>query len=388
MKVYLLASILLVAGHGLLAQPFNTQMEWESYFKNRQLQLNPLEGIWSNTNTWKQYNINNILVDSQYSPNNTTVAIYKDGEIYKGYDLHLYDPNDRIQWTFLSTAIPDIYLLELFYPRSSTTAKANLILKGGGLLEFSYEKPIEELKYIVNQRNQRWIDGTKVTFEHQWIKIFPTINGARSIQPSSGTGFNISSSGIIVTNYHVIDGAGIIKVRGVNSDFNKTYNAKVLVVDKINDLALIQIDDSDFKVLSPVPYLIKTDLSNVGESIFILGYPLRATMGDEIKLTNGIISSKTGYKGDITSYQISAPAQPGNSGGPLFDSQGNLIGIVNAKNVEAENATYAIKSSYLTALLELLPNTPKFQSTSVLSGKSLATQVQMIRQFVFIIETE
>ena len=65
MKVYLLASILLVAGHGLLAQPFNTQMEWESYFKNRQLQLNPLEGIWSNTNTWKQYNINNILVDSQ-----------------------------------------------------------------------------------------------------------------------------------------------------------------------------------------------------------------------------------------------------------------------------------------------------------------------------------
>lgn len=66
-------------------------------------------------------------------------------------------------------------------------------------------------------------------------------------------------------------------------------------------------------------------------------------MGDEIKLTTGVISSKTGFQGDVSLYQISAPIQPGNSGGPLFDNKGNLIGIVNAKHKGAENVGYAIK---------------------------------------------
>jgi len=80
--------------------------------------------------------------------------------------------------------------------------------------------------------------------------------------------------------------------------------------------------------------------------VFILGYPLRATMGDEIKVTNGIISSRSGFKGDITTYQISAAAQPGNSGGHLFNKDGNLVEIVSAKPLEAENATYAVKSKH------------------------------------------
>jgi hypothetical protein len=111
-------------------------------------------------------------------------------------------------------------------------------------------------------------------------------------------------------------------------------------------------------------------------------------MGDEIKLTNGIISSKTGFQGDITSYQISAPVQPGNSGGPIFDNQGNLIGIINAKHTGAENASYGVKSSYLTGLLELLPGPPKLQTVNSLAGKSLTQQMELVRKFVYIIETE
>lgn len=232
-------------------------------------------------------------------------------------------------------------------------------------------------------------DGRKDLF----LKLFPTAidNISQSSNQSklaSGTGFGISSNGIIVTNYHVIDGAKIIKVRGVNSDFNKTYKAKVLVSDKNNDLALIQIDDYGFASLGAIPYTIKTGLAGVGENIFVLGYPLRATMGDEIKLTNGIISSKTGFQGDITSYQISAPVQPGNSGGPLFDSQGNLIGIINAKHTGAENASYAVKTNYLTNLIDLLSSPPKLQTINSLIGKTLTQQVEMAKKFVFIIETE
>jgi S1-C subfamily serine protease len=195
-------------------------------------------------------------------------------------------------------------------------------------------------------------------------------------------------NGIIVTNYHVIDGAKSIKIRGVNSDFNKSYKAKVLVSDKNNDLALIQIDDFGFTSLGSIPYTIKTGLAGVGENIFVLGYPLRATMGDEIKLTNGIVSSRTGFQGDITSYQISAPVQPGNSGGPLFDSQGYLIGIINAKHGGAENASYAVKSSYLTNLIDLLPSPPKLQTVNSLTGKTLTQQVVIAKKYVYIIETE
>jgi S1-C subfamily serine protease len=206
--------------------------------------------------------------------------------------------------------------------------------------------------------------------------------------PSSGSGFAISSNGLIVTNFHVIEGAKIIKVRGVNSDFSILYKAKVLVSDKNNDLAIIQIDDYNFKTLGSIPFTIKTSLSEVGENIFVLGYPLRASMGDEIKLTNGIISSKTGFQGDITSYQISAPVQPGNSGGPLFDNQGNLIGVINAKLMGAENATYAVKSRYLTSLIELLSSPTNFQRVNLLSGKTLSQQVELAKKFIYIIETE
>jgi len=160
------------------------------------------------------------------------------------------------------------------------------------------------------------------------------------------------------------------------------------VSDKNNDLALIQIDDYSFTSAGTIPYMLKPKLANVGENIFALGYPLRAVMGDEIKLTNGIISSKTGFQGDITSYQVSAPVQPGNSGGPLFDNNGNVIGVINAKLTIAENASYAVKISYLMNLIELLDNPPKLSTGNTLTGKSLSAQVLLVNKFVYIIETE
>ena len=134
-----------------------------------------------------------------------------------------------------------------------------------------------------------------------------------------------------MTNFHVIDNAKTIQIQGIDGDFSVKYNASIIATDKYNDLALLRINDSRFTGFGNIPYNIKTTLSDVGEEIFVLGYPLTSTMGDEIKLTTGVISSKTGFQGDVSLYQISAPIQPGNSGGPLFDYQGNLVGIVNAK---------------------------------------------------------
>jgi S1-C subfamily serine protease len=223
-----------------------------------------------------------------------------------------------------------------------------------------------------------------------YIKMFPsaTYNIANSPSEgvSSGTGYAISSNGYIVTNHHVTNGANSIKIRGINGDFSKTYTAKVIIEDKNNDLSIIKIEDQSFSSLGTIPYIIANRSPDVGSSVFVLGYPLRATMGDEVKLTNGIISSKSGFQGDVTSYQITAPVQPGNSGGPLFDEKGNIIGIINAKHTGAENASYAIKSSYLLNLIDLMPTPLKLQTISAVAGKPLTEQVKILKKFTYIIE--
>jgi S1-C subfamily serine protease len=223
----------------------------------------------------------------------------------------------------------------------------------------------------------------------QSIKMFPSVkdfNNTPAKRASSGTGFAINSNGTIITNHHVTEGATSIKVRGVNGDFSIAFSAKVIIEDSKNDLSIIKIDDPNFTDLGTIPYTISNRQADVGSSVFVLGYPLRASMGDEVKLTNGIISSRSGFKGDITSYQITAPIQPGNSGGPLFDDKGSLIGVINAKHVEAENVSYAIKVSYLMNLIETIPNSLKLQTISSVLDKPLTEQVKIIKNFTYIIE--
>ena len=146
------------------------------------------------------------------------------------------------------------------------------------------------------------------------------------------------------------------------------------------------MEEGNIVSLGILPYITKTSPTEVGENVFVLGFPFLSTMGEEVKLTNGIISAKTGFQGDITTYQISAPVQPGNSGGPLFDSKGNLIGVISSKHSEAQNASYGIKSSYLLSLMDLLETEPILPKTSNLQSKSLSEQVESIKKFVYIIE--
>lgn len=201
----------------------------------------------------------------------------------------------------------------------------------------------------------------------------------------SGTGFALKN-GYIVTNYHVIEGANSITVQGVNGNFNIQYNTSIVGTDKINDLALLKITDSTFKDFGIIPYSISSAISEVGEEIFVLGYPLTSTMGDEIKLTTGVISSKTGFQGDIALYQISAPIQPGNSGGPLFDKNGNVIGIVSAKHKNAENVGYAVKTLYLQSLIESSLSSAIIPMTNSISEKTLPDKVKKLKTFVYMIK--
>jgi len=204
---------------------------------------------------------------------------------------------------------------------------------------------------------------------------------------STGTGFAISSDGIIVTNYHVIENADEINIKGINNDFSIKMKAKVIAVDEKNDLALIKINDPLFKSIQNIPYKISNQTLEVSEPVNVLGYPLTATMGEEVKYTNGTISSKSGFKGDLTTYQISAPVQPGNSGGPVFDSKGDVVAIINARHFGAENVSYAIKSMYLNILVQSLPTPPKILSPQInLAIKPMIEKIKLIKKCVYIIE--
>ena len=111
-------------------------------------------------------------------------------------------------------------------------------------------------------------------------------------------------------------------------------------------------------------------------------------LGEEVKVTDGIISSKSGFGGDITSYQISAPIQPGNSGGPLFDANGNLVGITSSgidKRV-AENVGYAIKSPYILNIIDSAPINIKIPQGRSLDINNLPEMIKLLSPFVVYIK--
>ena len=205
---------------------------------------------------------------------------------------------------------------------------------------------------------------------------------------ASGSGMVLTTNGIIITNYHVVENAQKVDVFIKRTNGVKKYNTKVLVSDKQNDLTLLKIDDATFTDLPALPYAVKTPILDVGTSVFALGYPMSSTLGEELKVTDGIISSKTGYQGDIVTYQISAPIQPGNSGGPLFDKQGYLVGITNAGVPDAQNVGYAIKASYLRNLVDVSPVPFALPSNNTISGLSFTEKIKKISPYVVLIKVK
>jgi S1-C subfamily serine protease len=384
MKKILVLIILTLSLYELsFSQTSKSRDEWKQYFQENLSSLDPIEGLWNVTVT---PTITRISDGRQLGGDQTATNLFAVIKGVNGFDAICV--NNDFPWvtTFEKSANPKIYFYKETIKGTKSGVNANVKLSDDGIIEFSFYYTDDFKQKLFPDSPSSFNRDVKMHVQYQWIKAFPMQADIDKSMPSSGTGFAITKDGIIATNFHVIENGKTIIVKGINGDFNRSFKAVILVSDQKNDVALLKIDDPNFIGFSNIPFTIKRELSSVGEDVFVLGYPLRATMGDEIKLTNGIISSKTGFQGDITSYQISAPVQPGNSGGPLFDKSGNLIAIVNAKYAGAENVTYAIKSSYLYNLIELLDVPPQLPSVNILTNLSLADQVKVIKEFIFIIE--
>lgn len=275
------------------------------------------------------------------------------------------------------------------------------IVKSNGKLVFTINKKIvyiSEFSKIIGEKCGLYNSGIKsVQFDdfkvtkykaNQTSKPKPDYS-SKNQWAGNGSGIIISKNGLIATNNHVIKGSSEIEVEFLYNNEIKSFKAKVVKTDPTNDLAIIKIDDNAFTGLSNIRYNFKTRSSQVGESVFALGYPKALSlMGKEMKFTDGKISSKTGFQGDVTTYQTTTPIQPGNSGGPLFDYNGNFIGINSSKIVQddVDNVSYSIKSLYLLTLIDALAESVELPSDNSISSLPLTTKIKKLEKYVTLIK--
>lgn len=170
----------------------------------------------------------------------------------------------------------------------------------------------------------------------------------------SGTGFVISSNGHVVTNQHVVDGCGDIQG---NLSGEAPVKLRLVSSDETNDLALLQAP-RPFKEMAT----IRDKAIRPGDSVVAIGYPFHGLLTSDFTVTTGIVSSLSGILNDTRYLQISAAVQPGNSGGPLLSTGGEVVGMVAAKlnalkfakatgNIP-ENINFAIKTGALRDFLD------------------------------------
>lgn len=208
---------------------------------------------------------------------------------------------------------------------------------------------------------------------------------------STGTGFIISTDGFIATNFHVIEESTELEVVFPNNNGFVSYKASVFLSDKTNDISILKIIDDKFKKLSYLPYQLSENYE-VGDDVFSIGYPQPDIMGTESKLTTGIINSLSGIDNDNTCVQISVPIQPGNSGGPLFNNKGDIVGITTSslnsifmakyKGNIPQNVNYAVKSEYL----KILTKNIKLDGKNILKDLSLKDMTKELKSFVCLIK--
>lgn len=215
-----------------------------------------------------------------------------------------------------------------------------------------------------------------------WPKISPENASTQVEGQTQGTAFLLNRNGVFVTNWHVIDGQKHIAV--ALPGWHERANAEVIIRDATNDIALLRVTDTArlTSTCDDLPFQLAAESKpSLGQKVTTIGYPLAAILGSSPRFAEGAVSGTTGIRDDPRWLQISAQVEPGSSGSPLFDSDGNIIGIVIARLDDAkayqmssavpQNVNFAIKADYLRNLVGMLPGeTPGTRTTAFSPDKA------------------
>ena len=215
-------------------------------------------------------------------------------------------------------------------------------------------------------------------------KMKDNTGGANMPFRTAGTGFMLDGKGFLATNAHIVKNSTNIFV---TNNQNQQFKAIIVFTDLAKDIAILKIADDDFKPITNIPYGIRKSSTDVAESIYTLGFPR-----NDIVYSEGYLSAKTGLNGDTLSCQLGIAANPGNSGGPVFNHDGEVIGILSTKKAQAEGVAFAIQSKYIFNVIEeLKKNDTAFQRVklpvkSSLNSLNRQQQVKKIQDFVYMIK--
>ena len=344
---------------------------------------------------WTEQSIKHYL--DTCSDLSTIEGVYKSvaSEKTKYYKIGIVRENDKFKAIILETELHSWEPGEV----KAIFEKANMSLYSAKF--FMGNKKAVETFATYESRGILKVDLTQTAGEEvSFIKLYPITqsNPPQTLptRPSnsvvaSGTGFIISRDGYIATNNHVIEGNNRITVDMLRNDKVVQYEAEVVVTDAANDVAIIKIEDEAFTPFDKLPYTIESNI-NIGADVYTIGFPLNDVMGSNYKVTNGIISAKTGIDDDIRKYQITVPIQPGNSGGPLINKNGNIVGITSsalnekAIGTKVENVNYAVKSLYLLNAINMVPQMEDLPSKSSIADKNMEEQIAILKDYICLIK--
>ncbi len=213
------------------------------------------------------------------------------------------------------------------------------------------------------------------------------INKKSPIVPTSdvrrtGTGFALTNDGYFVTAYHVInDGNGEGDSVYIQSNDGIYYKAFVVNYSAESDLAILKVERKNFQFAkNEVPYTLAARKAALGAQIYTVGYPT-----EDIVYSEGYISARNGYRGNSKQYTMELPAGHGQSGSPVIDAKGNVLGILTAISTPKESNTYAVSTDELLDLIEKMPagNKMHLPKSNKLSRLSREEQISKMENYTF-----
>ncbi len=257
-------------------------------------------------------------------------------------------------------------LYKLFIQYSSVAAVAII-----AVLFTLYVSGWFSYKHQVNAYRQ--LSNTITTISKNQKSLWNTLFSSNEVTYIRGTAFAISANGLLATSFHLVKDYDSVLVVNA-SDSSIKMHAKVIAFDEAMDIAILKISDSAFLSLN-IPYTINFNYPiELGSYVYSLGFSKNSIVFGE-----GSISSFTGYNEDSNSVQISIPTNPGNSGSPVFNQYGEIIGIICGKNYEKEGSSFAVRSIVMKQMIDSLLNEFSVKLTTKNTIKHLPKNKQILK---------